>query len=73
MAGFIEPSARRAIIRREIKHLRKRLVAEYKPRLDAAANRAEKRRVEAQLEVAIQEAIQKAGLTPQDTDPASLY
>jgi len=71
--SFIEPGARRALVKRRIREVAKAVKEQYRPRLKAAASAAEKARIERQMNREIQERIQSEGLTDVEYDDWSLY
>ena len=71
--SFIEPGARRALVKRRIKEIAKAVKELYRPRLKAAASAAEKARIEGEMNREIQERIQSEGLIDVEYDPRSLY
>ena len=71
--GFIEPSTRDALIKGKIREITKRIKLEYRERLNAARGRSEKKRLKAEMEKTIRDAIQEEGLIDTDHDPRCLY
>lgn len=55
---MIQPNARRDICRREVVAIRKRLRAEYKPRIKAAATKEEKRAIRGEMNAKFAEKIE---------------
>lgn len=71
--SFIEPGARRAIVKRRMKEIAKAVKEQYRPRRKAAASAAEKARLEGEMNREIQSRIQSEGLMDVEYDGWSLY